>query len=795
LDVLKLEEEDNSQNVEDEKEMRKFLLQLEHQAMTRLLYAPYIINGISTLAQLDSGCDSIIIDHGFCKQHQIAVQPQEGLITLGNNTTANIVGVATIQVAWRRMDDNKKVEMTAYVMENSAHDSVTFGFPSFSILGIQVVGAPVMFPSEERDPMDMKSEIDELLIPVTDDFRQTTLEDENDADAYIKASLVRREDQLPADQLEIILKTVNKALDENSTIGRQEFCNHDMAQVALSMVDDNPVFTSPYNIPIKLRSLVDEKLGKLRDCGVIKRMLPGGNWNSPLTVALKKDEDGRIDPNKPVIRLCLDTRKLNAKLKDMNYRIPLIADLFSKLHGASILSILDIEDAYHQVRIREEDVEKLTFRWNGQPWAFCRAPFGLKIMVSYFQSLMEILLQEMIDQIIVYLDDIVVFTKMQQGQTMNDILKIHAASLVRVITTLTKFQVRVNRKKCRIGYIKIRILGHILSGSSRNIDPEKYRVLSNYPIPTTGKTVMSFLGFCNYLRDYVPLYSELAAPLEKLRNKQKISAQDWTEECQQSFTSFQQILLEAPVLKFPLDGYPYEVWTDASATGVGAALVQNIHEETRYIMFASRALNSGQIHYSATRRELLAVVFALQRFKEYLYMTKFTILTDHRALTFMLTQSHLNNMLNDWLEVILEFDFTIHHLPGILNQLCDSLSRAYPPFMWKRRQQHRQELETKFHATYRTMTVNEFVKYPESELIQFIRERFEKKCPTKAERLPLVRKVHAKGHFGIENAFKQLWMDGYFWTEMRTDCAQEIARCMDCLRYNVGKRNWHLLNK
>ena len=98
-------------------------------------------------------------------------------------------------------------------------------------------------------------------------------------------------------------------------------------------------------------------------------------------------------------------------------------------------------------------------------------------------------------------------------------------------------------------------------------------------------------------------------------------------------------------------------------------------------MFESKSLNKAQQRYPAFRKELLAVVFGLHKAHEYIYLTHFKLFTDHKALTFLLTQQHLNNMLNDWLAFILEYDFEIVHLPGILNVVCDSLSRQYPEYV------------------------------------------------------------------------------------------------------------------
>jgi transposase InsO family protein len=774
---------------ENHKEMRKHLMKLEREAVTTLLQAPYTINGIQTMCQLDSCCDTVIISQSFCESNGIEIHERDDVIVkLGNNSEAEVTGACQLKVQWKTTRGEVKArEMRAYVMRNAAHHSVTFGLPSFPTLGLEIVGLPVEYYYNDEEDSETEG-TESVPIYMDDNFEMRNKElDEADSDVFIsgeKGSLVRKEDVLQDDYLQELKRLVDPALRKNAELSKASFCNHPVAEVKLELLEENtlPVFTSPYNTPMKLLPLVNEKLEKLKANGVIVKMQPGQNWNSPLLVALKKDENNRIDKDNPVIRLCLDTRKLNAKLKNKNYKIPVISELFAKLKGTTLMSILDVEDAFHQIKIREEDIEKLSFRWQNETWAFARAPFGLKVMVSHFQALMETLLQQQINELIVYLDDIVVFTKSGGGEKMEDVIRRHADKLIEVIETLTKYQVRLNQKKCRIGYTKVRILGHILSGESRCLDPDKMRVLSQYTQPTTGKQIMAFLGFTNYLRDYIALYSELAAPLERLRNVVTIGPSQWTQECQESFEAFKRVVIQAPVLHFPLDMVPYEVWTDASNTGVGAALVQRVEDKPRFILMASKALTSGQRNYSATRRELLAIIFALQRFREYLYLQQFKILTDHRALAYMLTQEHLNGMLSEWVEVILDFDFTIHHLPGILNQLCDSLSRQYPNHMKKARAMK---------LVYSRMIVGEYVTNPNEELKEFIKFRLNKQLPSEEEQRTLVATTHKKGHFGANSMFKQIWQMGYYWQSLMTDCIKETVVCGKCLQYNVAKRQWH----
>jgi len=127
------------------------------------------------------------------------------------------------------------------------------------------------------------------------------------------------------------------------------------------------------------------------------------------------------------------------------------------------------------------------------------------------------------------------------------------------------------------------------------------------------------------------------------------------------------MLAACPALAFPDFDAPFCVATDASAAGIGAVLYQLEpgSEKPRWISFQARALSKSERNYSATKRELLAIVFALRKFHYYVWGTRFTLYTDHAALTYLHTQPRLNPMLTGWYELIFDYDFAIHHRPGV----------------------------------------------------------------------------------------------------------------------------------
>jgi hypothetical protein len=500
-------------------------------------------------------------------------------------------------------------------------------------------------------------------------------------------------------------------------------------------------------------------------------------------VASKKDADGR----KTAHRVCIDPRAINTKLKDSAANIPLILALFTLLAGFVVCSALDLQNSYHQFPLHPSDRIKTTFTWNNQRWMFVGAPFGLKPLTSFFQAAMQTMLESCSAFVVVFVDDILIYSKDAD---------LHPMHCKRVLQILNRWSLRLRASKCHWGYTQLIVLGHVLTGKGRLPDPRKVELLYDWPTPTTGKQVMALLGMLNYLRDYIPLYSTIAAPLETLRKVKDVAAVWATNpKYQAAFDLFKNVLSKAPVIEFPKPGVLVQVATDASQSGIGAAAYQDYGDRRHYIMFVSKALKRAQLNYSATKRELLAIVFCLQRMRQLLYGIRFRLHTDHRALTFVFTTERISYAIHDWIDVIFDFDFEIVHAPGLLNVLPDALSRLYPSEFWRggcgalQRNKSRQRSR----LAVMKLKLDDVVKYPDKELATFIAERMAKTCPPVDRRRTLLEQAHIQGHFGSDYVFKKLWAAGFYWPQMKRQCIEFVAGCMPCARYNVGKRGFHPL--
>ena len=234
--------------------------------------------------------------------------------------------------------------------------------------------------------------------------------------------------------------------------------------------------------------------------------------------------------------------------------------------------------------------------------------FGPKGAVTHFQKVVERVVGEVsIDIVIViYVDNILVGSKDMES---------HVKELNMVIHALTKAGFKLKPSKCKITYSAIQFMGAVVNGDQRGVCPLKVEVFAKMQRPRMGKEVQKVLGFVNFLRDFIPLYSCVVGPLKGLRSTKKINNDLWLSSGgKKAFDLAKEILSRAPVLSNLDWSKEFFVETDASQFGVGAVLFQKgtKGEVNIYIDFAAKAFNSSQQNYSAVKRELLAGMFALE---------------------------------------------------------------------------------------------------------------------------------------------------------------------------------------
>ena len=467
-----------------------------------------------------------------------------------------------------------------------------------------------------------------------------------------------------------VLRAIQPLLETNSKL--TGFCNlpESIFELHVDVDQRSKLFRRQYPIPRALEDLAHEVIMRWLHSGKITFAPPNCPYNNPITVAPKRDPS----TNKMTgIRVCLDTRALNAALiLTDKFPLPNIPSILERFAGCSIFGEFDLSEAYLQLQLHPDSQPFTAFTWRGVQYMFKGCPFGLAPLPGFCQRVVSIVFRGC-DFTEPYLDNTPVGSR-----TWDE----HITHCSTVLLRLNQANLQVKISAVKVGQSQLRLLGHLLSRAGIAIDPEKLNDLKSWPPPATGKQMQQFLGFVQFLRSHVRHFAELTAPLEAVKNHDTI---DYTKNSAliNAFNLTRQALWRAPFLQYPDFDLPFHVATDASNTGVGAVLFQPRQTDeyitpTNIVSICSKILSPSQRNYPAYKKELFAIVYALRKFHYYIWGRADTvIITDHKPLTFILTSKQLAPALEQWLDVILNYQFRVVHRPGIMHVIPDQLSRMY----------------------------------------------------------------------------------------------------------------------
>ncbi|KAM2154918.1 hypothetical protein ACFX1Q_046672 [Malus domestica] len=419
--------------------------------------------------------------------------------------------------------------------------------------------------------------------------------------------------------------------------------------------------------------VVKNEVIKLLDCGVIYP-ISDSRWVSPVQVVPKKsgvtvvkNEEQELVPTRVVTgwRVCIDYRKLNAMTRKDHFPLPFLDQMLERLAGYQFYCFLDGYSGYNQIVIAPEDQEKTTFTCPFGTFAYRRMPFGLCNAPATFQRCMVSIFSDYVEKIIeIFMDDFSVF-----GNSFDHCLH----NLTLILKRCVETNLVLNWEKCHFMVKQGIVLGHIISEKGIEVDKSKVDLVRHLPSPTSVREVRSFLGHAGFYRRFIKDFSKIAQPLCRLLQKEVVF--EFDDACSTAFKHLKEALTSAPIITPPDWSLPFELMCDASDYAIGAVLGQRKNKQPHVVYYASRTLNDAQLNYSTTEKELLAVVFALDKFRSYLLGTKVIIFTDHAALKYLLTKKEAKPRLIRWMLLLQEFDIEIRDKKGVENVVADHLSR------------------------------------------------------------------------------------------------------------------------
>ncbi|GFT66452.1 retrovirus-related Pol polyprotein from transposon 412 [Trichonephila clavipes] len=418
-----------------------------------------------------------------------------------------------------------------------------------------------------------------------------------------------------------------------------------VTQHRIDTADHPPIKQHPRRLPFAKQEEVGTLLREMQENDIIE---PSSSpWASPIVLVRKKDGSTRF---------CVDYRKLNDVTKKDSYPLPRIDDTLDTLSGHKWFSTLDLKSGYWQVEIHPEDREK--------QHSLPARDYGS--------------------------------SKSCRGRTFEE----HLQNIRKVLSKLSDANLKLNPSKCKFFQKEVNYLGHIISAEGVRTDPEKVSAVKNWKRPENLRELRSFLGLCTYYRKFVKGFSNIARPLHKLtESKQKFQ---WTKECEDSFLQLKEALTSSPILIYPQPDKPFILDTDASNESVGAVLSQEIDGQERVVAYWSKCLSKPERNYCVTRKELLAIVKAIEHFHHYLYGQKFLLRTDHASLTWLMHFRNTEGQVARWIQRLNEYYFDIRHRKGSSHGNADALSRRPCPENCR----HCSRVETKYDYAIRQITTS-----------------------------------------------------------------------------------------
>ena len=737
---------------------------------------PITVNGEQYTALLDSGATLSLVSTRVVEELDVRwgkLQDSNIEMIQKGSVIKSAITCDPVQIQC----NNRSVERQIHVVDMEYYDFL-IGMDLFGRFGFCVEGIELPTMEEEEYPW-VPSDDKPSVIPNERPAEELTPEFQEKRKAFTEA--------------------IEPFLKRNEDIDPTSFCTLDSMRVTLKVRKGCVIQerSRPFHTQVE-KDEVDSTIQKWWDTGVIVLAPTGNPYNSSLTMASRRDLDGNILK----YRVCLDPRTLNRQLEETdNFPLPLVTDVVHKVAGYKYFTTIDLSQAYHRMPVDEKSQPYTAFTYSGRQYMFARAPFGLKPLTSIFQRAMSQLLGDL-HYCGIYVDDIIIYSK-----TIEE----HVVHVQNVIQRLTEAKLIINREKSRFLSTQVVLLGFVVNKDGRSINREKLANVHVWAYPTNKRMVSRYLGMFGYFREYIPLYSTLAAPLDRLRNARGTFV--LTDLQKQVFDVIRKLVQQAPVLSFPDFTLHFYIATDASNVGIGAVLYQivvdaNGKETIRYISFQARSLHKHERNYPAYKKELLGVVFALMKFHQYIWGRRFTLYTDHRPLTFLHEQNELPQILANWKATIFNYDFKCVYRPGLLNIIPDALSRAFPEELWSERKSLDANAvagATNFRridGDSRAVAVNDGPSFilndqvidatgePTAVYVHDVQsENPEYSTVMDAEeRIDLLRKTHEFGHLGSNAMVKAIHEKGFTWPKLIDDCLKWVSQCRPCQYFNIARK-------
>ena len=569
--------------------------------------------------------------------------------------------------------------------------------------------------------------------------------------------------------------------------------------------DITPTEMPPRRVPVAIRDKLKEEIDSLVVKGVLCPVEEPTPWVNQMSVQQKKNGQ---------MRICIDPRPLNKALKREIFQLPTLEEVLPDLVNSRVFSKLDVSKAYWHVIIDEESQKLTTMATPFGRYCWARLPFGLKISAEVFQRKLSQAL-EGLTGVICVADDIVIHAPN---------VETHDVYLRELLQRCRNVGIRLNKDKSMINIDEMIYMGHKISKNGIEPDPVKVQGIMNMPNPTDKSEILTLQGTVNYLAKFLPQLSDVMQPIRELAKDDVEFV--WGKAQSDAFDKVKTLISSAPVLAYYDSTAELILQCDASNKGLGAALLQH----GKPVAFVSRALTNTEQHYAAIEKEMLAVVWSLERFHQYTFGRTVTVHSDHRPLEAIVRKplDRAPRRLQNMLMRAQAYDYNIVWKPGKEQYIADNLSRAVDPKAVAEKEgkfediaslntylpmrpekiaelKHETDLDPQLSLLKSTIIegwpdnkkdtsslVMPFFSYADELSVQDgIIFKGERVVVPQSMRADTKKEIHA-AHLGINGCVRRA-RETLFWPGMADDIKQFISKCETCRKYEISNQKEPLM--